>query len=60
MPSHALQIRRRRRQRGATMVEYVVLLIAVAVPSIAAAIPCFVAVYTWYMNFVSTVSQPGP
>lgn len=54
------RLRRRRRTRGVTSVEYIVLLIAVVVPSLFAATTCFVQLVGWYTNFVSVVSRPRP
>ena len=52
--------RSRRRSRGATTVEYVVLLTFVFIPAVAAAILCFERANTWYRNFVVEVSLPTP
>lgn len=52
--------RSRRRSRGATTVEYVVLLTFVFIPAVAAAIFCFERANTWYRNFVVEVSLPTP
>lgn len=60
MASRALEQRRRRRTRGAAMVEYLVVLIAVVIANVGAAIACYEALYGWYTHFVTTVSKPGP
>jgi len=52
--------RARRRQRGVTTVEYVLLVTVIVVPSIFLATTCFVHLVGWYADFVSVVSQPKP
>jgi len=42
------------------MVEYIALVIAVAVPSFYVATTCFVNLVGWYTDFVSIVSRPRP
>ena len=49
-----------RRERGATLIEYVALLTLVAIPCIAAALACFASVVLWYSHFVDIVSQGTP
>lgn len=51
---------RRRRSRGVTLLEYVMLLTFVVVPSIGAAIAGYDALYGWYVRFVRDVSQSSP
>jgi Flp pilus assembly pilin Flp len=52
--------RARRRARGVTSVEYVLLVVAVFIPSVVVATTCFVHLFGWYANFVSVVSRPLP
>lgn len=52
--------RRRRRTRGVTTVEYVLLVIAVFIPSFLVATTCFVNLVGWYADFVGVVSRPRP
>ena len=50
----------RSRARGVTTVEYVLLVVAVFVPSFFVATTCFVHLVGWYADFVSVVSRPRP
>ena len=50
----------RRRARGVTLLEYVVLVSFVVVPCIVATVACFVQLALWYTRFVDTVSLPTP
>jgi hypothetical protein len=50
----------RKRARGVTTVEYVLLVIAVFIPSLLVATTCFVNLVGWYADFVSVVSRPRP
>lgn len=52
--------RQRRRIRGATMVEYILILTIVVIPSVAGAIACIAGAYAWYVRFEIGVSQPYP
>lgn len=52
--------RRRRSARGVTSVEYVLLVVVVFIPMVAAATACFVHLVGWYQEFVSEVSRPTP
>jgi Flp pilus assembly pilin Flp len=47
-------------ERGATTVEYVLLVTAVVVPSVAVFVVGFVRVYVWYVGFVTAVGKPTP
>jgi hypothetical protein len=51
---------KRRRARGVTTVEYVLLVVAVFIPSFVVATTCFVHLVGWYADFVSVVSRPRP
>lgn len=51
---------RRRRARGVTTVEYVLLVVAVFIPSLLVATTCFVHLVGWYADFVGVVSRPRP
>jgi hypothetical protein len=42
------------------MVEYVLLVTLVFIPSLLAATTCFVHLAGWYAEFVSVVSRPRP
>lgn len=42
------------------MVEYVLLVTVIVVPSILLATTCFVHLVGWYADFVGVVSQPKP
>jgi hypothetical protein len=53
-------LRGRRRARGVTSVEYVLLIVAVFVPSVVVATTCFVNLVGWYAELVSVVSRPLP
>lgn len=50
----------KRRARGVTTVEYVLLVALVFLPSVAIATTCFVHLVGWYAEFVSVVSRPRP
>jgi hypothetical protein len=50
----------RRRARGVTTVEYVLLVTAVFIPSLLVATTCFVHLVGWYADFVGVVSRPRP
>lgn len=50
----------RRRTRGVTTVEYVLLVVVVFIPSFLVATTCFVHLVGWYADFVSVVSRPRP
>jgi hypothetical protein len=50
----------KRRARGVTTVEYVLLVFAIFLPSAVIATTCFVHLVGWYADFVSVVSQPKP
>jgi hypothetical protein len=50
----------RRRARGVTTVEYVLLVVVVFIPSLLVATTCFVHLVGWYADFVSVVSRPRP
>lgn len=52
--------RAKRRARGVTTVEYVVLVTVIFLPSVIVAITCFVHLAGWYADFVSVVSRPKP
>ena len=52
--------RSRRAARGATLLEYLILTVFVAVPCFAAALACFVQLALWYTRFINTVSQSTP
>jgi hypothetical protein len=52
--------RDRRRARGVTSVEYVLLVVAVFIPSVVVATTCFVNLVGWYAELVSIVSRPLP
>jgi hypothetical protein len=54
------QAKTRRRARGVTTVEYLLLVIVVFLPSVVIATTCFVYLVGWYADFVSVVSQPKP
>jgi hypothetical protein len=43
-----------------TTVEYIVLVVAVFIPSVLVAITCFVNLVGWYAEFVSVVSRTKP
>lgn len=50
----------RKHARGVTTVEYVLLVIAVFIPSLLVATTCFVNLVGWYADFVSVVSRSRP
>ena len=55
-----MRVRSKRRARGVTTVEYIVLVVAVFIPSVVVATTCFVHLVGWYAEFVSAMSQPKP
>ena len=52
--------RTRRRERGVTTVEYVLLVALIFLPSVFVATTAFVHLVGWYADFVSVVSRPKP
>jgi Flp pilus assembly pilin Flp len=52
--------RAKRRERGVTTVEYVLLVAVIFLPSVLVATTCFVHLVGWYADFVSVVSRPKP
>jgi hypothetical protein len=50
----------RARARGVTTVEYVVIVVAVFLPSFVNATTCFVHLVGWHAEFVSVVSRSKP
>ena len=52
--------RTKRRERGVTTVEYVLLVAVIFLPSVVVATTCFVHLVGWYADFVSVVSRPKP
>jgi Flp pilus assembly pilin Flp len=52
--------RAKRRERGVTTVEYVLLVTVIFLPSVIVATTCFVHLVGWYADFVSVVSRPNP
>jgi hypothetical protein len=56
----AKRARAKRRQRGVTTLEYVLLVVVIFLPSVLVATTCFVHLVGWYADFVSVVSRPKP
>jgi hypothetical protein len=56
----AKRARAKRRERGVTTLEYVLLVVVIFLPSVLVATTCFVHLVGWYADFVSVVSRPKP